>query len=134
MFASETELEDRAVELPEGRDREGDAFRRELIAKLARSNPLLGSGLSASQAWSLDEQRLLITFRNAMEEGLVRSEIGTLAQAASVLAGRTLKVELRIEGGPASRPAGTVPAGTDGHPDPVAIVERMFRGQRVERR
>ncbi len=109
-----------------------DAFRRDLIARIGRSKPLLGSGLAASLGWSLEDDRLIIRFRNAMEEGLVRAELGLLAGTIKEFAARDVKVELRISEGAESRQR-QQSSSTD-HSDPVAIVERMFRGQRLEPR
>ncbi|HUX42975.1 MAG TPA: DNA polymerase III subunit gamma/tau [Rectinemataceae bacterium] len=108
------------------------AFRRDLIAKVGRSNPLLGSGLAASLGWNLEGDRLVISFRNAMEEGVVRAELGILANTVKESMGRELTVELKVSDGAESkrRQASSV----HDHSDPVAIVERMFRGQRLEQR
>ena len=109
-----------------------DAFRRDLIARIGRANPLLGSGLAASLGWSLEEDRLVISFRNAMEEGVVRAELGLLAGAIKDFAARDLKVELKVSEGAESRRRPR--SSSADHSDPVAIVERMFRGQRLEPR
>lgn len=108
------------------------AFRRNLIAKIGRSSPLLGSGLAASTDWSLEGERLLISFRTAMEEGVVKAELGLLAAAVREAAGRELRVELRIRGEAEVRRRQGAAHGAEG--DPVSIVERMFRGQRIEPR
>jgi hypothetical protein len=130
VFASDEELGERAdLGIPS----EVESFRRDLIAKVGRSSPLLGSGLVSSLTWSLDESRLLITFRNAMEENIVRSELPLLVQVASTVAGRALKVEVRVDGAKNPR-AGQAQSGDEKQSDAAAIVERMFRGQRIERK
>lgn len=107
-------------------------LRSELIARVARQNPLLGSGLAASADWRIEDSRLLISFRNGIEENIVRAELGVLAGAASAIAGRNLKVELRVGDSVANPGRDRVPKA--GSSDPVSIVERVFRGQRVERK
>jgi hypothetical protein len=70
-----------------------------------------------------------------MEESVVRGSIADIAAKASELAGRTLKVELKVESesrnakpvGEAQSASGTRASG----PDPVEIVERVFRGTRL---
>ncbi|MEI6877321.1 MAG: hypothetical protein WCL50_19600, partial [Spirochaetota bacterium] len=109
------------------------AFRGEVIARVGRANPLLGSGLASSLEWILDEGRLQISFRNGIEENLVRGEMAILAGAVGAAAGRSLKVELRVASGKTERPSASM-TGQEAALDPVTLVERMFRGQRVERK
>ena len=67
---------------------------------------------------------------SGMEESVVRGSISDIAAKASELSGRRLKVELKVEPRPGSR--GEAPPGAaDAPPDPVAIVERVFRGKRL---
>jgi DNA polymerase III subunit gamma/tau len=110
------------------------AFKREVIARVGRANPLLGSGLASSLEWVLEEERLLIPFRNAMEEHFVRGEISVLAAAAAAIAGRSIKVELKISGAGKAAKAAAAAVVEGGTLDPVTLVERMFRGQRIEGR
>lgn len=77
----------------------------------------------------MDETKIVIPFRSGMEESVVRSSIADIAAKASELAGRRLKVELKVEPrlGPSRGEASANAAGSD----PVAIVERVFRGTRL---
>jgi hypothetical protein len=137
MFASDEDLAQSRAEAPPAGSGEGEAFRREVIARVGRANPLLGSGLASALDWDLGEGRLLITFRNGIDENIVRHELGLLSQTAAAVAGKALRVELRVGGsrGPGSRspggPGGQSPA-AEGQADAATLVERMFRGQRIE--
>jgi hypothetical protein len=86
----------------------------------------------ASLGWTLEDDRLVILFRNAMEEGVVRAEVGLLASVVKDFAARDLKVELRVSDGTESRKR--QPSSSADYSDPATIVERMFRGQRLEPR
>jgi DNA polymerase-3 subunit gamma/tau len=113
----------------------GDMLREAVIEALGRASPLLKTGLGNSLPWRLDEAKLVIPFRSGMEESVVRGSIADIAVKASELAGRTLKVELTIEGkSRAAKLSGAARgASMDGAsgPDPVEIVERVFRGTRL---
>ncbi len=112
---------------------ESEVLRRSVIEAIGRSSPLLKTGLSSSLPWRVEGGRLVVPFRSGIEESVVRGHVADIAAKAAELAGRTLKVELRVERpgeapeGPAAPAGSAVPAG----PDPVAIVENVFRGSRV---
>jgi DNA polymerase III subunit gamma/tau len=108
-----------------------DQLRGAVIEALGRSSPLLKSGLASSLPWRVEETRLVIPFRSGMEESVVRGSIADIAAKASELAGRQLKVELKVEkrGGSEASGPGAMPE--RGGPDPVGIVERVFRGTRL---
>jgi hypothetical protein len=64
----------------------------------------------------------------------VRSSLAGIAAAAGEIAGRQLRVELRVESPAGPRPAEGAASGAaaeGGASDPVAIVERVFRGTRL---
>jgi hypothetical protein len=110
----------------------GDPLRDAVIEALGRSSPLLKSGLASSLPWRVEQTKLVIPFRSGMEESVVRGSIADIAAKASELAGRQLKVELCVERKPsiaAGASGSTSPI--EGGPDPVAIVERVFRGVRL---
>ena len=117
------------IDLPSGG---AEALKRELITRLGRQNPLLGSGLAASLDWSFENDRIVIPFRKAMEEGVVRGALPVLATTLRELMGMDLKIDLRVQTEAGARKHSAVPG--SGVSDPVSIVERMFRGQRVEPR
>ena len=108
----------------------GDSLREAVIAALGRSSPLLKSGLGSSLAWRVDETRIVIPFRSGMDESVVRGSIADIAAKASELTGKKLKVELKVEPSPAAMRDRAPPA-ADAEPDPVAIVERVFKGTRL---
>jgi hypothetical protein len=112
---------------------EAEALRVAVIEAIGKSSPLLKTGLSSSLPWRVEEGRLVVPFRSGMEESVVRGSIADIAAKASQLAGRALKVELRIEGAPRTGGEESDEHGisADGGIDPVAIVERVFRGSRV---
>jgi DNA polymerase-3 subunit gamma/tau len=110
-----------------------DGIRGAVIEAVGRSSPLLKTSLASSLPWRLEATRLVIPFRSGMEESVVRGSIAEIAVKASELAGRPLKVELKVELAPrsgASEPS-AAPRPADAGPDPVAIVERVFRGTRL---
>jgi hypothetical protein len=108
-----------------------DPLRAAVIEALGRSSPVLKSGLASSLPWRVDESRIVIPFRSGMDESVVRSSIGDIAAKASELAGRTLRVELKVEPRQAPPNEGQRAKAEDGSPDPVAVVERVFRGTRL---
>jgi hypothetical protein len=81
--------------------------------------------------WRVEETKLVIPFRSGMEESVVRGSIIDIAVKASELAGRQLKVELKVEPKPGPMAAGPSARSIQGVPDPVEIVERVFRGTRL---
>jgi DNA polymerase-3 subunit gamma/tau len=107
-----------------------DPLRSAVIEALGRSSPLLKTGLASSLPWRVEKARLVIPFRSGMEESVVRGSIADIAAKASELAGRQLKVELKVEPKP-SPAAGSSASSVQGGPDPVEIVERVFKGARL---
>jgi DNA polymerase-3 subunit gamma/tau len=106
-----------------------DGLRDAVIEALGRSSPLLKSGLVSSLAWRVEETRIVIPFRSGMEESVVRGSIADIAAKASELSGRRLRVELVVE--PRPGPPRGEASSAEAAPDPVAIVERVFRGTRL---
>jgi len=110
----------------------GDGLRQAVVEALGKASPLLKTGLGNSLPWRLDDARLTIPFRSGMEESVVRGSIADIAAKASELAGRTLKVELKIEGkSRTAKSSGSASGARASGPDPVEIVERVFRGTRL---
>jgi DNA polymerase-3 subunit gamma/tau len=110
---------------------DSDPLRGAVIEALGRSSPLLKSGLASSLPWRVEETRLVIPFRSGMDESVVRGSISDIAAKASELAGRQLKVELRVEQRPGPAADGSAARSAQAGPDPVEIVERVFRGARL---
>lgn len=108
-----------------------DSLREAVIAALGRSSPLLKSGLASSLTWRVDETRIVIPFRSGMEESVVRGSIADIAAKAYELTGRRLKIELKVEQRKTSLLGEDSPIVVGSSPDPVAIVERVFRGTRL---
>jgi hypothetical protein len=108
-----------------------DPLRDSVIDALGRSSPLLKTGLVSSLPWRVEETRIVIPFRSGMDESVVKGSLSDIAAKASELAGRQMKVELTVE--PRASPARDVAAqqSVESGPDPVAIVERVFRGTRM---
>ncbi|HTX72810.1 MAG TPA: DNA polymerase III subunit gamma/tau [Rectinemataceae bacterium] len=109
----------------------GDAMselKASVIERLGKSSPLIKTGLSASLPWRNEGDKLVIPFRSGMEESVVRARLGDIATAASSIAGRSFKVELRVEGTKSPTPRDVSDAEATG---PVAVVERVFRGTRM---
>jgi DNA polymerase-3 subunit gamma/tau len=110
---------------------DADKLRAAVIEALGRSSPLLKTGLASSLPWAIDETRIVIPFRSGMEESVVRSSIADIATKASEFAGRQLKVELKVESKRNSSEAAVSSRAAPAGPDPVAVVERVFRGTRL---
>ncbi len=127
-------------EVPSGASPSAEALRETVIAALGRASPLLKSGLGKSLPWRIEGERVVLPFRSGMEESLIRGELPAVSQAVAEAAGRPLRVELRVEAqapeaAAAPRVAGQGDATMVGETtDPVAIVERVFRGSRVKER
>jgi DNA polymerase III subunit gamma/tau len=112
-------------------DASGDALRSAVIEALGRGGPLLKTGLASSLPWRVEETRLVIPFRSGMEESVVRGSIAEIAAKASEFAGRALKVELKIEPKKSASKTEAVRGEAHTGPDPVEVVERVFRGTRL---
>jgi hypothetical protein len=127
--SDEDEAEDDAEAQDEDDAASPDVLRSTVIEALGRSSPLLKTGLASSLPWRVEQTKLVIPFRSGMEESVVRGSIADIAAKVSELAGRPLKVELKVEQGQPS--AGSAARPIQAGPDPVEIVERVFRGARV---
>ncbi len=113
-----------------GPAREGEDVKKAVLEALGRSSPLLSSGLTTSLPWKLEEGRLVIPFRNGMEESVVKAELGSLSQTVAKVLGRSLKVELRVDRQEIQAvSSGISPEGLE---DAATIVARVFRGQRMQ--
>ena len=103
-------------------------LRASVVAAVGKTSPLLKSGLASSLEWKLEADRLIIPFKNGMEESLVRGELPTVSQAVAHAAGRSIKVDLRVErqteSSSGSGPEASIPV-------EVSVVERVFRGQLI---
>lgn len=114
------------------------ALREAVLANLGRSHVVLASALEKSLSWSLKDNRLEILFRSAYEETMARADLSVLVKKVTELSGRALRVEFKTEESAppkgASSKAGKDPDEEDEDPpeDSVEIVERVFRGRRLE--
>ena len=115
--------------------RDPQALRQAVLASLGKTHMVLSSALQNSLSWSVQENRLEILFRGAYEETMTRQDLPTLVKAVGELSGRSLRVELKTaEQEPAAaKPGDEAAEETDvSGGDPAVIVERVFRGTRVE--
>jgi hypothetical protein len=108
----------------------GAKLKKAVLEAIGRSSPLLGTGLQASLPWQLEDGRLVIPFRNGIEENVVKGELPILSQIVTKVAGQSLKVEFRVAterkaGGPGA-------AETGGVEDSADIVAKVFRGQKMQ--
>ncbi|HSV55606.1 MAG TPA: DNA polymerase III subunit gamma/tau, partial [Magnetospirillaceae bacterium] len=114
------------------------SLRKAVLSLLSGNHVVLASALDNSLDWILEDGRLEIRFRSDYEEAMARRDLEALVQAAREAAGRALRVELRAAGPqpnppvPAHQDSGTAQETVDEVGDPVGIVERVFRGKRVE--
>ncbi len=114
-----------------------DALRRAVLAGLGNTHVVLANALEKSLSWRLEENLLEIVFRSGYEETMARKDLPTLVKKAAELCGRALRVELRAaeaepSPAPAAPPAETGGDGENPPADSVEIVERVFRGKRLE--
>ena len=130
----------RKLRTPRGRPRlpgirDPQALRQAVLASLGKTHMVLASALQNSLSWSVQENRLEILFRGAYEETMTRQDLPTLVKTVGDLSGRSLRVELKTaEQEPAAAKPGAETAGEEdiSGGDPAVIVERVFRGTRVE--
>jgi DNA polymerase-3 subunit gamma/tau len=111
---------------------EGDgdtaALKRAVLDSIGRASPLLRTGLAASLPWLVEPGRVVIPFRNGMEESVVKGEMAALAQAVAKAAGRALRVELKVA--QAERGASGAPGEAEAE-NAADIVAHVFRGQKI---
>ncbi|NLJ45352.1 MAG: hypothetical protein GX430_02190, partial [Treponema sp.] len=124
-----------------GADLDPRTLRDAVLTRLAKSHVVLASALDKSLTWTLTDNRLEILFRSGYEEAMARRDMAVLVKAAGDAAGRALKVEFRVEEAPRNPPPAARDPSDSGLPeetpapadsDAVEIVERVFRGKRVE--
>ncbi|MBN1520379.1 MAG: DNA polymerase III subunit gamma/tau [Spirochaetales bacterium] len=119
------------------------AFRAALIASLGKNRVLLSLCLERSGPWSMDGDTLVVPCGNGYDANTVMSDAALVAKKAAELAGRAIKVEARAsvrsqtESRETTTPSGNhddegSSDGDDGPGNPVEIVERVFRGRRVQ--
>jgi len=92
-------------------------------------------------AWRLEGDRLVIEFDRPYEENLAKGDLALVSSRVAEAAGRSLKVDIRsVRDAREAVQAPASPSGLEGgqgaapEPDPVEIVERVFRGRRTPRR
>jgi DNA polymerase-3 subunit gamma/tau len=111
---------------------EGVAMKKAVLEAIGRSSPLLGSGLQTSLPWRLEEGRLVIPFKSGIEENVVKGELPALSQVVAKVAGRSLRIELKVAQAEKAAGQGGGGAETAGPEDAADIVAKVFRGQRVQ--
>jgi DNA polymerase-3 subunit gamma/tau len=120
-------------ESPGASNGSAEHLRGPVIEELGRSSPLLKTGLASSLPWREENGKLIIVFKSGMEESVVRPSVADIAAKASELAGRPVRVELRVESASGCRQEDEASLAQSAKaPDPIAIVERVFRGTRVD--
>jgi len=114
-----------------------DSLKHSLVAALSKKL-VLSSSLERSTKWAINGDRLEILCANSYDASTVLADANIVTRRATELAGRTLRIEPRAPESIQTQ-APTVKSdddddsddGDDGPADPVAIVERVFRGKRV---
>lgn len=113
------------------------ALKSAVHASVGKGRVVLSTCIERSGAWSIDGDKLIIPCANGYDAGAVLADAPLLAKKALDITGRPLRVVPQ-----AAEPAATQAVASvdddadddDGEPgpaDPVAIVERVFRGKRV---
>lgn len=114
------------------------ALKATVHGSIGKSRVVLSTCLERSGAWSIDGDRLIIPCANGYDAGAVLADAPLLAKKALEITGRPLRVVPQAaETAPQQAPVRTdeddaeADDGEPGPADPVAIVERVFRGKRV---
>jgi DNA polymerase-3 subunit gamma/tau len=111
-----------------------------MITAVGKGRVVLSTCIERSGAWHVDGDKLVIPCANAYDAGAVLADAGLLAKKALEITGRPLRIEPR-SAEPAPRQAPEPKGedgdddkddGDDGPADQVGIVEKVFRGRRVE--
>jgi len=115
------------------------ALRASLLAAMGKNRVVLSACIERSGSWFVDGEKLVMLCANGYDAGAMLAEAPLLAKKVLDICGRSLRIEPRAaEPAPqqATEPAGGEDAdsddGDEGPADPVAIVERVFRGRRVD--
>jgi DNA polymerase-3 subunit gamma/tau len=115
------------------------ALKASLLAAMGKNRVVLSACIERSGSWFIDGEKLVMPCANGYDAGAMLAEAPLLAKKALDICGRSFRIEPRAaEPAPrqAVEPAGGEDAdsddGDDGPADPVAIVERVFRGRRVD--
>jgi DNA polymerase-3 subunit gamma/tau len=114
------------------------ALKTALLAAVGQKRVVLSTCLERSGTWSIEGDKLVIPCLNGYDAGAVLAETGLLAKKVLEIAGRSFRIEPRAaEVAPRQAPAtrsddeDDSDDGDDGPADPVAIVEKVFRGKRA---
>lgn len=114
------------------------ALKAAVHGSIGKSRVVLSTCIERSGAWSIDGDRLVIPCANGYDAGAVLADAPLLAKKALEITGRPLRVVPQaaetapIQASPRSDDDDAEPDdGEPGPADPVAIVERVFRGKRV---
>lgn len=132
--------EDRGATGADGVD--AAALKTAIVAALAKSKLVLSMCLERSGPWFVEGDKIVIPCANGYDASTVLGEAAAVAKRVADLSGRSLKVEPRAAEQAAPREAAARPSARDESDDdaedepsdPVAIVERVFRGRRIEPR
>jgi len=134
---SETPTQDGDVHASQTLDPE--ALRHAVLASFGKTHVVLANALEKSLSWTVTDNRLEILFRNGYEEAMARQDLPALVKKVGDVSGKALRVELKTEESKTPREApmkkekeSADDDGDDPPADSVEIVERVFRGTRVE--
>ncbi len=116
------------------------ALKSAIVSALGKTRLVLSTSLERSAPWFLEGATLVIPCANGYDASTVLADSSMVAKRVAEIVGRAFKVEARAAEQPGSRAA---PAKTssqaeddadmdDEGRDPVEIVERVFRGRRIE--
>jgi DNA polymerase-3 subunit gamma/tau len=115
------------------------ALKASLLTAMGKNRVVLSACIERSGAWFMDGDKLVMPCANGYDAGAMLAEAPLLAKKALDICGRAFRVEPRAAEPVPQQAAGTEGGddedsddGDDGPADPVAIVERVFRGRRVD--
>jgi DNA polymerase III subunit gamma/tau len=116
------------------------ALKHSIVSALGKTRLVLSTSLERSAPWFLEGATLVIPCANGYDASTVLADSSLVAKRVAEIVGRSLKVEARAAEQTGSREVAARPSadaddagdGEDERRDPVEIVERVFRGRRVE--
>lgn len=112
-------------------------LKKVVCASLAKQHVVLSMCLERTGPWHIEGDKVIIPCANGYDASTVLSDAAVVVKRLAETAGRPLKVEPRTpEIAQPQAESPRKPAGDDDEPesapsDPVAIVERVFRGRRM---
>jgi len=115
------------------------ALKLSLLAAMGKNRVVLSACIERSGTWFIDGEKLIMPCANGYDAGAMLAEAPLLTKKVMDICGRSMRIEPRAAEPVPQQAVGAddgddadADDGDDGPADPVAIVERVFRGRRVD--